>query len=140
MVHEKKHDPVGLLLGCDQMTHRLLDGRELALLPIVIDHHAGWFERDFFANLVGVRAENNEHRRDLGMASNVEKVLKESCAPVGDQRLGGTHAAGFAPGENDGGEHERLSEPEREWRALSRPPCASGRRPRGARQSIRRRC
>ena len=105
MIHQEKYEAVAFIFD-DQMADGRLNGRKLALFPILIDDDHGRVQRHLRADGIGVRSKDNNGRINFRMASNVQQMLEKCAALVLNQSFWGAHAAGFAAREDYGRQHE----------------------------------
>jgi hypothetical protein len=75
----------------------------LAFFPVGVDYDFIGCESDIFCDGFGVGAQDYAAHSDLRVLGDFEQVLEERAALVGEQRLGGAHAAGSAAREDYGG-------------------------------------
>ena len=59
-----------------QVSHSRLNRRKLPQLPFLIDHHVCRVQRDFLANLVGMRPKHDNDRRKMWVVGGAEKMQK----------------------------------------------------------------
>ncbi len=88
-----------------EATNCRLNRTDLAAFPIGVDNHFLRRERNLRGDDVGVGAQDDSADADARVIDNIQQMLKERAALVGEQSLWRTHAARGTARKDYGGEH-----------------------------------
>ena len=103
MIHQTKQD--GFQIIRRQRSQSRLQRRCLAGPVIGIDDYFSSLNLDPWLDLLGLVPEHDGDALEPGLAQRLHDRFEECAATIGKSGLGGSHAGGFACGENQSGDH-----------------------------------